>query len=207
MSLMAKPKIDVQKSAIAVGDFQVIIDYQCSGLAGIALVSAVMGGYVLSLRRRLWVGRALLLIPLAVALSWFINGFRIALLVRIAGHGSPDLAINGFHSYAGWLAFCVLSALMLFAAENIAWLIATVGPNLWPCRCSMIRSRHRSYRSSCCLRRLLSPAQLSRPDLAGAKAKAMSRELWRKFSALPDKSRAFFGSLLGSWEQSPSSRL
>ena len=120
--------IDAQKSAITAGNFRVIIDYQCSGLAGIALVSAVIGGYVLSLRSRLWVGRALLLIPLAAALSWLINGFRIAPLVRIAAHGSPDLAINGFHSYAGWRAFCVLSAPMLFAAENIAWIHRDGGP-------------------------------------------------------------------------------
>ncbi|MGO9982781.1 MAG: exosortase E/protease, VPEID-CTERM system [Rhodomicrobium sp.] len=107
---------------VGIGDFQVIIDHQCSGIAGVALVSAVMGGYVLALREQLWIGRALLLLPAAAALSWLLNGVRIAALLMIGANVSPGLAMNGFHEYAGWITFCVLSALMLFAAENVAWI-------------------------------------------------------------------------------------
>ncbi len=106
---------------IGIGDFRVIVKATCSGVDGIAMVSAVMGGYVLLLRQRLRIARALLLIPLGAALSWLLNGVRISALILIGTYISPDLAVDGFHSYAGWLAFCVLSGSMLLAAENIAW--------------------------------------------------------------------------------------
>ncbi len=110
------------EAVIGVDNFEVIVHHQCSGLSGIALVSAVMGGYVFALRRQLWIERALLLIPFAAAMSWVLNAVRISVLVMIGAKVSPELALNGFHGYAGWLAFSVLSALMLFAAENIGWI-------------------------------------------------------------------------------------
>ncbi|MGC1588183.1 MAG: exosortase E/protease, VPEID-CTERM system [Rhodomicrobium sp.] len=110
------------QAIIGIRDFRVIVKAGCSGFDGIAMVSAVMGSYVLLLRRRLWIARALLLIPLAAALSWLLNGVRISTLILIGTYVSPDLAVDGFHAHAGWLAFCVLSGSMLLAAENIAWI-------------------------------------------------------------------------------------
>ncbi len=107
---------------IGIGGFHVIMAYSCAGFSGIAMVSAVIGGYVLLLRQRLWVARAILLVPLAAGLSWLLNAVRIAVLVLIGAYVSPELAVEGFHTHAGWLAFCVLSVLMLLAAENIAWI-------------------------------------------------------------------------------------
>jgi exosortase E/protease (VPEID-CTERM system) len=86
------------------------------------MVSAVMSGYIFALRGRLKIGRALTLIPMAAGLSWVLNGVRIAALLMIGARVSPELAVGGFHSQVGWLAFCVLSALMLFTAENISWI-------------------------------------------------------------------------------------
>ena len=106
---------------IGVNDFRVIVAPSCSGIAGILMASAVMAGYILVFRRRLEIGRALLLIPLAVLLSWVLNAVRITALLMIGSYLSPDLAVGGFHAKAGWLSFCILSALMLVAAENISW--------------------------------------------------------------------------------------
>ncbi len=113
---------DPGQSMIGVNNFKVNVGPPCSGIAGIVMVSAVMAGYILVLRQRLEITRALLLVPLAALLSFLFNGVRIAALLMIGAYVSPDLSVNAFHTYAGWLAFCALSVLMLLAAENIGWI-------------------------------------------------------------------------------------
>ena len=39
----------------------------------------------------------------------------------IGAHFSPQLAIKGFHGAAGWISFCILCCLVLFAADRMAW--------------------------------------------------------------------------------------
>ncbi len=114
--------VQPEEAKIAVDGFSVVVAAGCSGVAGVTMVSAVVGGYVFLLRRRLVLGRALLLLPLAAALSWILNAARIAALILIGAYVSPDLAVEGFHEHAGWLSFCFLSVTMLVAAENISWI-------------------------------------------------------------------------------------
>lgn len=111
-----------EHSVIGTGSFRVVVGPGCSGIEGMIMASAVMVGYILALRNKLNVRRALILIPLAAGLSWMLNGVRIAALLMIGAYLSPELAVQGFHSNAGWVAFCTLTALMLFAAENIRWI-------------------------------------------------------------------------------------
>jgi exosortase E/protease (VPEID-CTERM system) len=111
-----------ENSVIGIGSFRVSVAAGCSGVAGIGMVSAVMAVYILAFRERLKLGPALLLIPFAAGISWVVNSVRIAALLMIGAYVSPELAVNGFHTYAGWLAFCALSALMLLAAENTSWI-------------------------------------------------------------------------------------
>lgn len=113
---------DPSQALIGVGDYVVTVGSACSGIAGMLMVSAVMAGYILVQRNRLVVGRALLLLPLAAGLSWVFNAVRIAVLLMIGAYVSPDLAGEGFHTNAGWLSFCALSAFMLVAAENLRWI-------------------------------------------------------------------------------------
>ena len=122
LGLIGQQVVTEPGAIIGVGDFKVVIDNQCSGIEGIALVCAVAGGYIVTLRKRLWIKRALLIVPLAATLSWLLNGVRIASLLMIGARGLPDLAMNGFHGYSGWLIFCALSTLILFAADNVAWI-------------------------------------------------------------------------------------
>ena len=51
------------------------------------------------------------MIPFAALLSWLFNGVRIATLLMVGAYISPELAGDGFHTNAGWLIFCFLSAL------------------------------------------------------------------------------------------------
>ncbi len=112
---------DPDNSTIGINGFSAVVTHGCTGIAGILMVSTVMTGYILVVRKRLEVGRALLLIPVAAFLSWVFNGMRIATLLMLGSYGSPELAVKGFHTNAGWLIFCALSAAMLVAAENISW--------------------------------------------------------------------------------------
>ena len=106
---------------IGINGFTAVVTHGCTGIAGMLMVSAVMAGYIVVVRKRLEVGRALILIPVAASLSWVFNGMRIATLLMVGAHVSPELAVEGFHTNAGWLIFCALSASMLVAAENIEW--------------------------------------------------------------------------------------
>lgn len=102
---------------LGVGEFLVIIAPNCSGLEGVALILAFTCGYLFSFRRDLLFPRALLLIPLGVAVMWLLNTVRIASLIMIGHHVSPDLAVGGFHSQAGWMMFLAASFLIMGLAH------------------------------------------------------------------------------------------
>ena len=85
--------------------FQVEISPQCSGFEGIGLIWAFLGACFWWFRHELRFPQALLLIPLGTALSWVFNVLRIAALIALGDRGWDAMAVGGFHSQAGWLAF------------------------------------------------------------------------------------------------------
>ncbi|HET8938005.1 MAG TPA: exosortase E/protease, VPEID-CTERM system [Polyangiales bacterium] len=118
--------------------FLVEVAPECSGIEGIGLITVVMSVFLWSARERLRFPRALALLPLAVCLVFFFNAVRIALLIAVGVYISPEVALSGFHSKAGWLFFCAIAlglialaqrsrfflrpeALQLSAAEADAW--------------------------------------------------------------------------------------
>ena len=60
-------------------------------------------------RRDLRFPNVLLLFPIGIAAIWFLNALRIALLVSIGSHVSPAVAVQGFHSVAGWICFLAVT--------------------------------------------------------------------------------------------------
>ncbi|MBO9478924.1 exosortase E/protease, VPEID-CTERM system [Shimia sp. R11_0] len=108
---------------IGIKDFYVQIASQCSGVEGIALITMFMGIYALLMRSELRQNRFwLILFPLAVLTSWIFNILRIAILIVIGATVSPEHALNGFHSYAGWLMFTALALGVVFIADRASWL-------------------------------------------------------------------------------------
>lgn len=108
---------------IGVEGFWVQIASQCSGVEGIALITIFMGFYATLMRpelrqKRFW----LILFPVAVLTSWIFNILRIAILILIGARVSPEHALNGFHSYAGWLMFTALALLIVLIAHRAQWL-------------------------------------------------------------------------------------
>lgn len=101
-------------------EFHIRIDYQCSGYEGIGLIWVFLAAYLWLFRRDLRFPRALLLLPIGTALMWFANTLRITALITL-GHMAPDVALGGFHSYAGWAFFCVVALGIVAAAGRIHW--------------------------------------------------------------------------------------
>jgi exosortase E/protease (VPEID-CTERM system) len=101
--------------------FAVEVSDQCSGLEGAGLLLAFCGAWLLCFRREYYFPRALLLLPLGLALSFALNVLRIATLMLIGDAGYPQMAIYGFHSQAGWIAFNCTAGLIAFASRRSRW--------------------------------------------------------------------------------------
>jgi len=121
--LAEAPVADPGAQIIGTNGFLVAVADSCSGVEGFALVTVFLGLYAMLFRDTLRMGRFWLVVwPVALFLSWVLNVVRIAVLVLIGAYASPELAVNGFHSFAGWLFFTVLALGILITADRIAWL-------------------------------------------------------------------------------------
>jgi exosortase E/protease (VPEID-CTERM system) len=107
------------------GRFAVEISYLCSGLEGAGLLLAFCCAWLLYFRHEYYFPRALIIIPAGLALLFVLNVLRIAALVLIGDAGYPDVAIYGFHSQAGWIAFnCTAAGIAYFSVRN-SWFSRT----------------------------------------------------------------------------------
>jgi exosortase E/protease (VPEID-CTERM system) len=97
--------VDDADFVIGAKSFAVQIAPQCSGYEGIGLVVVFVVCFLWCFRTRLRFPHAFGLVPLGIAAIWLANGARIAALVAIGASMSQDVALGGFHSQAGWLAF------------------------------------------------------------------------------------------------------
>jgi exosortase E/protease (VPEID-CTERM system) len=108
--------------AIGTPAFKIVISGNCSGIEGLVLMLCFTIGWLVYTRRELRLARALLLVPLALGITWLLNLARIAALIAIGNAGHPKVAINGFHSEAGWILFNATALLFLLGAEHIPWI-------------------------------------------------------------------------------------
>jgi exosortase E/protease (VPEID-CTERM system) len=116
-NLQADPK----QLVLATNRFAVQVSDVCSGLEGAGLLLAFVCVWLLCFRKEYIFPRALLLIPIGLALSFVLNVLRIAALMLIGQSGFPDVAVYGFHSQAGWIAFNCAAGLMAIASRRSAW--------------------------------------------------------------------------------------
>ena len=101
--------------------FLVFIAPECSGMEGLGLVLVFTVVWLWYFRKESRFPQALLLIPCALAGVWLLNIVRIAAIILIGNAGSPDVAMIGFHSQAGWIAFTAVALLFSMATRKIAW--------------------------------------------------------------------------------------
>jgi exosortase E/protease (VPEID-CTERM system) len=102
-------------------NFGVIIDQACSGLEGAGLMLVFVIFWLAISRRDFRFPRALLLVPAAVGVLYLLNAVRIALLVIIGNAGAREIALGGFHSQAGWIAFNGVALGMTLVVPRFDW--------------------------------------------------------------------------------------
>jgi len=112
--------IGTQRFAIGIGA-------ACSGIEGMGLMLVFAAAWLLFFRREFRFPRALLLIPASLLLIWMLNAVRIAVLILIGDAGAPAVALGGFHSEAGWIAFNAAALGISAGAGRLRWLRAS-GP-------------------------------------------------------------------------------
>ena len=101
--------------------FTAIVSPECSGLEGAALLLIFGVLWLWLCRRECRFPQALLLLPAALVVLFVLNAVRIAALVLIGHAGAREIALRGFHSQAGWIAFNLVAFGFSLAARRLPW--------------------------------------------------------------------------------------
>lgn len=176
----AEPQVFPDEKMIGLDGFLVHIAEYCSGVEGFVLVSGFVLLYGLLFRAELRAVRYwLVVLPVALLMSWALNVVRLAGLVAIGARISPELAIGGFHSYAGWMFFTLLALGFLAGVRAISFLhITTAVPAQAPRGMPGAEARIRPF-VAFMLASVLVAAFSAVPDLAyPVKVVAMAGALW-----------------------------
>jgi len=108
-------------------NFYVYIAPECSGYEGIGLIWCFLGVYLWYCRREMRFPQALLLLPLGTLVMYLANAVRITALVVVGTYISPKIALGGFHSQAGWMAFNAVALGTVYLVRRFG-LFAQVAP-------------------------------------------------------------------------------
>ena len=119
---------DPATKIIGTQKFTVQIAPGCSGLEGMGLMLIFGVLWLWFFRRDFIFPRALLLIPFGVSLIFLLNAARIATLILIGDAGAQAVALGGFHSQAGWIAFNGVALGLACVAHRVQWLSSTRTP-------------------------------------------------------------------------------
>lgn len=121
--------LDNENRILGIGQFRVQVFHGCSGYEGVALMTAFLAVYTWVFRRDLRFPNVLLLFPIGIAAVWTLNALRIAVLVSIGAHVSPDVAVQGFHSAAGWISFLFVTLSVIAVSRRVRF-FAHAGPSV-----------------------------------------------------------------------------
>jgi len=119
--LIPSLRIDPSMLTLTTDHFAVQVSETCSGLEGVGLMLAFCTAWLWYFRREYIFPRALIIVPLAVLLIFLLNTARIAALLLIGDAGHESIAVVGFHSQAGWIAFNLAAFGVAYTAKHSAW--------------------------------------------------------------------------------------
>jgi exosortase E/protease (VPEID-CTERM system) len=117
--------VDVPTLTVGTNRFAVTIADVCSGLEGVGLMLVFCASWLWFFRREYYFPRAFLIIPGAMILIFLLNTVRIAALVLLGDAGFARIAVVGFHSQAGWIAFNLAAFVVAITVKRSAWLNRT----------------------------------------------------------------------------------
>jgi exosortase E/protease (VPEID-CTERM system) len=115
-------RADPTNLVLATDRFAVQVTELCSGLEGVGMMLAFCGAWLLYFRKEYIFPRALLLIPAGLIVIFALNVVRIAALMLIGHLGFSEIAVSGFHSQAGWVAFNLAACTMVLVSRRSGWL-------------------------------------------------------------------------------------
>jgi exosortase E/protease (VPEID-CTERM system) len=101
--------------------FAVIILPWCAGFEGTALMLVFSVAWLAYFRKEFRFPHALLLIPAGMLVIWVSNVLRITALILIGVAGAPNVAVGGFHSQAGWIAFNCVALSFAVVTRHLPW--------------------------------------------------------------------------------------
>ena len=113
------------ENLLGTSTFYVYIAPQCAGYQGIGLIGVFSILYLWVFRRSLRFPRALLLLPLGILVVYLANAVRIIALIAVGTYLSPQVALGGFHSQAGWLAFNGVALSVVYGTRRLGWFART----------------------------------------------------------------------------------
>ena len=119
---LAQVFTDPAIESIGSPSFHVEIAAACSGVEGAGLMVVFGSLWLWFFRKENRFPQALLLIPAGVAILWLLNALRIAALILIGNAGAPGIALGGFHSQAGWMAFNVVALAFAAGVQRLPWI-------------------------------------------------------------------------------------
>jgi exosortase E/protease (VPEID-CTERM system) len=117
-----KMVIDPARLIVGTQRFKIMVADECSGLEGIGLMLVFGLIWLVLFRDEIRFPRALLLLPAGVVVLFVLNSVRILGLIAIGTAGARDIALGGFHSQAGWLAFNSVAFGLCLAARSLPWI-------------------------------------------------------------------------------------
>ncbi len=117
------PDIYVDAGTFIIGTprFSIFVAEACSGLEGLGLVLAFTVIWLWYFRKESRFPQAFLLVPCALISVWILNILRISALVLIGNAGYGEVAMVGFHSQAGWIAFTTVAFAFSMATRKLPW--------------------------------------------------------------------------------------
>lgn len=121
LQLLGEPNFYTPPHIIGVQAFSVAIGFPCAGLSGIMFSAGLVTLFLMLSWQVIDIRRAIILIPIAALFSWLANSVRITILLLIGEYISPQLAVDGFHSYAGWISLVLISSLTMYIAVKLRW--------------------------------------------------------------------------------------
>jgi len=124
-----RPVVRPSPFVIGTSDFSVLVTASCGGFHGIGLVTVLLVGYLWWFRRVHRFPQSLVLVPIGVVLMWLANVVRITALILVGIWLSPDIAVEGFHSAAGWIAFLTVGLGLILVAARMPFFVRPDSPN------------------------------------------------------------------------------
>jgi exosortase E/protease (VPEID-CTERM system) len=114
------PDVEYDAGAGSVGTSRLLLEIapECSGYEGLALMTVFFAVYLWLFRHRLRFPTVFWLLPAGLLAIWIANVLRIAALVVVGTSISPQLAVQGFHSQAGWIAFAGVALGLIWVSHR-----------------------------------------------------------------------------------------